>query len=191
MRRAATRNHQGFTLIELMVTLAVLAILLAAAVPSFADLFDKYRLRAAADAVTSLISNARAAAVKSDLDVNIAMTGSGTAWCIGANAATAPSGGDPAAAASACDCSDAAQCLVDGQRAVVAMGAYPEVRVGTLPAALIFDSKLGAITPLGARSVTLTSPRGKYDLTVALNALGQARLCVPAGKPPIAGIASC
>ena len=191
MRRAATRNHQGFTLIELMVTLAVLAILLAAAVPSFADFFDKYRLRAAADAVTSLISNARASAVKSDLDVNIAMTGSGTAWCIGANAATPPSGGDPAAAAPACDCSDAAQCLVDGQRAVVAMGAYPEVRVGTLPAALTFDSKLGAITPLGTRSVILSSPRGKYDLRVALNALGQARLCVPAGKPPIAGIASC
>lgn len=181
----------GFTLIELMVTLAVMAILLVAGVPSFVDFFDKNRVRGAADGVISLISNARAEAVKNDLDVSIAMTGSGTAWCVGANSATPPSGGNPAGPASACDCTDTAQCLVAGQRSVVETGAYPDVRIGALPAALTFDSNLGAITPLGSRSVTLTSPRGRYDLAVEVNALGQARLCVPSGKPMIAGIASC
>jgi type IV fimbrial biogenesis protein FimT len=181
----------GFTLIELMVTLAVMAILLVAGVPSFVDFFDKNRVRGAADGVISLIGNARAEAVKNDLDVNIAMTGSGTAWCVGANSAIPPSGGSAAGPASPCDCTDAAQCRVGGQRSVVETGAYPDVRVGTLPAALTFDSNLGAITPLGARSVTLTSPRGRYDLAVEVNALGQARLCVPTGKPVIAGVPSC
>jgi type IV fimbrial biogenesis protein FimT len=181
----------GFTLIELMVTLGVMAILLVAGVPSFVDFFDKNRVRGAADGVISLISNARAEAVKNDLDVNIAMTGSGAAWCIGANAATPPSGGNAAGAASPCDCTDANQCRVAGQRSVVETGAYPDVRVGALPAALTFDSNLGAITPLGTRNVTFTSPRGRYDLAVEVNALGQARLCVPAGKPVIAGVSSC
>jgi hypothetical protein len=56
---------------------------------------------------------------------------------------------------------------------------------------MIFDSKLGTIAPLGNRTVTLTSPKGKYDIAVQVNALGQARSCVPATKPVIAGIPAC
>jgi type IV fimbrial biogenesis protein FimT len=188
------REVLGVTLVELMVSLAVLAIVLIAAVPSFVDFFDKNRVRGAADGVVSLISIARAESVKTDLDVNVAIVGSGTSWCVGANSATPPSGGSPAGAASSCDCTDpadASQCRVDGQRSAVERGAYPDVRVGVLPADLTFDSKLGTIVPLGARSVTLTSPRGKFDLAVQVNALGQARLCVPGGKPPIAGVMAC
>ena len=181
----------GFTLIELMVTVSVLAIVLVAAVPSFVDFFDKNRVRGAADGVISLISNARAEAVKNNLDVNIAMAGSGAAWCMGANAAAQPSGGNPASTATACDCTDTAACLVSGQRAAIDVGAYPDVRVGSLPAEFIFNRTLGTIVPLDIRSLTLTSPRGKYDLAVRVNALGQAFLCVPTGKPAIAGIASC
>jgi type IV fimbrial biogenesis protein FimT len=191
MRLPQARPESGFTLVELMVTLAVLAIVLIAAVPSFVDFFDKSRVRGAADNVISVISNARAESVKTDLDVNLAFTGSGTAWCVGANAATPPSGGNEAGAAAACDCTVATECLVSGVRSAIDVGAAPGVSIGALPAALIFDSKLGVISPLGARTVTLTSPRGKYDLTVQVNALGQARLCVPTGKPDIAGISGC
>ena len=192
--RTQRKSRRGFTLPELMVTVAVLAILLVAAVPSFIDFFDKNRVRGAGDGLISLISSARAEAVKNNLDVNIAMEGSGAAWCVGANAATPPSGGNPASPAVACDCSDTADttaCKVGGQRSAIELGAYPDVQVGMLPPALVFDSRLGTIVPLGARSVTLTSPRGKYDLAVQVNALGQARLCIPSGKPVIAGIASC
>jgi type IV fimbrial biogenesis protein FimT len=191
MRLPHARPELGFTLVELMVTLAVLAIVLVAAVPSFVDFFDKSRVRGAADNVISVISNARAESVKTDLDVNLAFTGSGTSWCVGANSATPPSGGAEAGAAAPCDCSVSTECLVSGVRSAIDVGAAPGVSIGTLPAALIFDSKLGVISPLGARAVTLTSPRGKYDLTVQVNALGQARLCVPTGKPDIAGISGC
>ena len=54
---------KGFSLVELMVAVAVLAILLAAAAPSFAEFFDRARLRGAADDVTSLIATARGEAV--------------------------------------------------------------------------------------------------------------------------------
>lgn len=188
------KRGKGFTLIELMVALAVMAIVLAAAAPSFADFFDKYRLRGAGDAVVSLISNARAEAVKTDLDVNIKFTGSGSAWCLGANSATLPTGGNPGGSAAACDCTDASKCLVSGTRTALDVGAFPGVKIAVLPAAFTFDSKLGTVSPLGNSSVTLTSPKGKYDLVVQVNALGQARLCVPqlpTPKPAIAGIAGC
>jgi type IV fimbrial biogenesis protein FimT len=189
--RTSERKQHGVTLVELMVTLGVLAILLIVAVPSFVDYFDRSAVRGAADGVISLISDARAEAVKNDLDVNIAMAGTGPAWCMGANAATAPSAGAPAAGATFCDCSDTAQCFVSGQRFVIAGDAYPGVQVGGLMAAMTFDRRLGAVSPLAAHSVTLTSPRGKYDLAVEVNPLGQARLCVPAAKPAIVGVPSC
>jgi type IV fimbrial biogenesis protein FimT len=194
MRLSEAKWILGFTLVELMVTLAVVAILLVASVPSFIDFFDKTRVRGAADGVISLISNARAEAVKTDLNVSVAMVGSGSSWCVGANAATPPSGGNPAGDALPCDCTDPAdvsQCRVAGQRSAVEVGTYPDVRVGALPAALTFNSNLGAIEPLGTRSVTLTSPNGTFDLAVEVNALGQARLCVPTGKPSITGVSAC
>lgn len=190
MRFATTAR--GFTLVELMVSLAVMALLTALATPSFVDFFERNRVRGAADAVASLINQARAEAVKNDLDVNIAMTGSGTAWCLGGNAAAPPSEGQPAADALACDCTDAGACLVGGRRLAIDPGAYPDVRVSVaLAPALVFDGTLGALSPLGTQSLVLTSPQGRYDVAVQVGALGQARLCTPAGRPTMSGIRSC
>lgn len=49
----------GFTLVELMVTVAVLAILTAAAVPSFATIFNRNRLSALSNDVVSSLQTAR------------------------------------------------------------------------------------------------------------------------------------
>ena len=182
----------GFTLIELMVSLTVLAILAMVATPSYLDFFDRTRVRGAADDVVSLVANARAEAVKNDLDVSLAMTGSGTAWCLGGNASAPPSGGDPAADADPCDCSDSTDCVVSGQRFAVDSAAYPEVSVSApLGSALVLDGTLGALTPLAAHGLTLTSPSGKYDVRVEMSGLGLARLCTPAGKPTMSAVPPC
>lgn len=182
---------RGFTLVECMVTLAVLVVLVTVAMPSFVDFFDRHAVRGAADHVVSLISDARAEAVKSDLDVSVAMAGSGTAWCIGANSAAAPSNGDPAATAGACDCTNGAECLVSGQHYALDASDYPGVQLASTMATLTFDRQMGVVAPLGAHNLTLTSPRGKYDVAVEVNALGQARVCVPTSKPSMTGVPSC
>jgi type IV fimbrial biogenesis protein FimT len=191
MHRSSANLSRGVTLVELMVAVTVLTVLTIVAVPSFTDFFDRGKLRGAADDVISLISNARAEGVKNDLDVNIAFTGSGASWCVGANGAAATSGGNPAGAADACVCTDTAQCQVAGQRLALDVGTHPGVTIGALPAAMVFDSNMGVLVPLGARQVTLTSPSGKYDMRVQINALGQAHACVPTGKPGMTGIAPC
>jgi type IV fimbrial biogenesis protein FimT len=191
MRLPHAKFQTGFTMIELMVTLAVLAVVLAAAVPSFTDFFDKYRLRGAVDDVVSVISNARAASVKADRDVNISFGGTTTAWCIGANAAVEPSGGNPVSAAAACDCTDTTKCLVDGQRVAVDVGKHAGIVVNSVATTFDYSSKLGLINPLGNATATFTSPRGKYDMQVNVNALGQASVCTPLGKPAIAGAVVC
>ena len=164
MRKPSLAPLNGFTLVELMITIAVLVVLMTLAAPSFVDLLDRNRVRGAGDALISLISNARAEAIKTDLDVSVAMSGGGTDWCMGGHSATPPSGGNPAGMADPCDCTDpadASACRISGQRFAIEVGTYPGVSVGPLPAAFTFDSTLGAIVPLGARQVTLTSPSGK------------------------------
>jgi len=182
----------GFTLVELMVAVVVLAILVALAVPSFTDFFERGRVRNAAEDLVSLVSNARAEAVKHDLDVRVDMQGSGTNWCAGGNGAAVPTGGVPADLAAPCDCTDSAQCLIDGARYAVEPGAHPDIGVGALPDAITFDHTMGIVTnPVGPREVTLTSSSGKYDVRVEVTALGQARACTPPGKPTMSSLPSC
>lgn len=191
MRLPLRSRASGFTLIELIVTIAVLSIVLAVATPSFVDFIEKARLRGAAEGVVDMIGQARAEAVKFDRDISVAFKGSGTAWCLGANSAAEPTGGNPVLGATACDCTVATACFVSGQRSVIDGSSFNGVSLAALPADFAIDSKLGVISPLSTRAITLTSPKGKYDLTVQINALGQARLCRPAVKPAISGIATC
>ena len=78
-------SQKGFTLIELMVTLAVLGVLLAVGVPSFADLIRNNRSQAAANELVSALNAARVEAVKRGKRVSLcpSVNGtscSGTAW---------------------------------------------------------------------------------------------------------------
>lgn len=192
------QHSSGFTLVELMVVVAIVAILAVMAAPSYRDMIDRYRLRAATDDLVSVISNARANAVKLDRDVNVSFGGTGAGWCMGANAAAAPTAGDPAGAASACDCTASTPaCIVDGETLLVPPGKHVDVDIsGATPAAVIFDGNLGLLktgsppTILASRTIDLTSPSGRYTARVVIRPVGQAIVCVPSG-PAMAGVPAC
>ncbi len=176
---------RGFTLIELMVTIAVLSILMVLAVPTFTDFRQRAVLRGAADQVTSFWGDARFAALRENRLVRVSFvsdTGTGEA-CLGATTAT-----------SACNCLTApATCTV---------GTYPasqdewrRVRVptpstlgggGTL-ATVIIDPKRGNITAPGdAGVISLQSPTGgstDYRLNVVIDRNGRAFTCEPSTAP--------
>lgn len=199
VRIMARAPSPGFTLLELMIAVAIIAVLAALAAPSLSDFFDRNRVRAAADDVASLISQARAEAVKNDLPVLVSASGSGTNWCVGANAADAPTPGEKARTdADACDCTDGNDCMVAGIRRVVSSTDYRDVSIGALPGDILFDNTLGAMVSgsgvnrtLGNQTLTLTSPTGKYDVRVDVPALGQARACTPAASPVLSGMSQC
>lgn len=58
------RREQGFTLIELVITLIVAAILIAVAIPSFRNLINSNRLTTAANATIAALNTARMEAIK-------------------------------------------------------------------------------------------------------------------------------
>lgn len=75
---------RGFTLIELMVTLAVFAILVTVAVPSFRDVIENNRLATEVNRILSSLSYARSEAVRLSDEVTVtAINGSfANGWCV-------------------------------------------------------------------------------------------------------------
>lgn len=192
MSLPSDRRQSGFTLIELIVTVTVLTILLAAAVPSFVEFFEKSRLRGAADDIATFMASARGGAVKMDRDVAVAFSGSTEAWCMGARAAANPLPAQPVPAATACDCEDApAECVVDGRVLAVDGSRFEGVTLGATPAAYTVNGKLGTLAPLATQNLTLNSASGRFALVVRFSPLGQSNICIPAGSPVFGGYGAC
>ncbi|WP_147653237.1 GspH/FimT family pseudopilin [Vulcaniibacterium gelatinicum] len=87
--RTPFRHERGFTLVELMITLAVAAIILALAVPGFQAVINGNRLTAAANELLAALQTARIEAVRYHQR---------TVLCLSANAHTATPGCAPAGA---------------------------------------------------------------------------------------------
>jgi type IV fimbrial biogenesis protein FimT len=194
MRLRNPSRKSGFTLIELMVTLAVAAILLVVAVPSFVEFIDKARLKGVADGVVDFVNDARVESVKQGTDVAVAFGGTITAWCVGANAAvisTANPGDAVIPAAIPCDCSTASSCTIGGQQKAFETASIKGVELSAIPASVTFDSRLGTVKSLGTTTATLSSPQKMFDLRLTVSPLGHVGLCVPTGSRAISGYSSC
>lgn len=73
----AQRRAAGFTLPELMITIGILAILLAIAVPSFSNIIKENRNVATVNSLTAAISLARAEAIRRSRNVSICASTNG------------------------------------------------------------------------------------------------------------------
>lgn len=84
----ARQRLRGFSLIELMVGLAILGVLLAAGAPSFRTWLNNTQIRNAAEAIQNGLQQARAAAVQRNSLVVFTL-GAGSSWTVGCATATA------------------------------------------------------------------------------------------------------
>lgn len=183
-------HRQGFTLIELMVTITVLGILAALAVPSFLDFRQRSALRGAADQVTIFWGDARFEALRRDALVKVGFHTDGGRFCIGAATTTDP------ADDTACDCLTAGACNV---------AAYPAdqkewsgVRVasnptlgdgdgGTADGVVVINPKRAGLTDANdAGRILLRSPANgpnDYRINIAIDRNGRAFQCEPTAAP--------
>lgn len=182
-------RHTGVTMIELIIVIAIVAILVALAIPSFTMYFEKARLRGAADDIVALLAEARQNAVKQNKRILVTFGGGGATWCVGANPALDPAAaGDPIPNPVNCDCTVANAC---GLRSVVAASYSGVSRVSPGVFPVVFDPKLGTLLNLTNRQLVLQSQSGDFQLQVNVNPIGQARICRPAVAGVITGYPAC
>ena len=85
---APSRQHwpqtaeRGFTVIELMVVVTIMAVLAALATPSFTPIIERWRVRQAANGLESTLYYARSEAIKRGGDITVVAT-SGADWATG------------------------------------------------------------------------------------------------------------
>ena len=170
MRFSAMR---GFTLIEMMISVAVLIVLVAIVAPSFNHFFDKYRVKRAADTLSSFLINAKSEAIKRNKSVSMVITGTGATWCAGMTENAT------------CNCTTANACQIDAQDRVIASTAFKGVKLlgptttATTPHVFEFKTNRGTVT--GSATVHFESADG-LKLDVVVGQFGRIRLCSPSGS---------
>lgn len=154
----------GFTIIELMITLAVLAVLVAIAAPSFSGLIERRKLHGAGEKLFADLMYAKTEAIKRNDTIRVSFTGNGATWCYGMAIDTA------------CDCT-AADCTIDGVLKVTNQDDFPGVSV---QADSSFDGSSTSFTPLrgaaNAGNLQFTVSTGS-ELGVVVSSFGRVRLC--------------
>ena len=176
-------DQRGFTLIELVVTLIVLAIIMAIAAPSVADLRDRQALRGTADSLMTAVGLARQEAIKRNALVRVDFQPLGNGVCVGAAVVAT-------AAATGCDCSAAACALAAFPVSPTDVSDLRNIRLSVDPAfgddgGFVIDPRTGILANLSdTGSLTLESVRG-YVLRIDVGATGRVSSCVPSGAEKV------
>lgn len=180
LRRAARagqphpRDPGGFTLVEALVVLALLAAIALAAVAFAPEAVERRRLAAVADQALSALHAARVEAQAHGRTVRVTPLGAGAGSCLVVHTGLRE----------ACRCTPGATPQCDAPARLVAAVAAAgsagiALRVNT-PGA-VYDPVLGTVTP--TLTVQLTGSRGT-ELRHVVNLTGRVRSCVAAGAMP-------
>jgi type IV fimbrial biogenesis protein FimT len=153
---------EGLTLLELMITLAVLAVLGALALPSMGSQLERQRLRHAAQTLASDISEARFLAAQRGQTVHVEAH-EGPAWCWSVSTSTN------------CACGSKSACTIHS----VTPREHPGVKL-LEPLQVHLDP--GGLP--GAPASTTLESAGGARLRVEVSAQGRARVCAAEGKWP-------
>lgn len=191
MKRLAAR---GLTLVELLVTLAIIALLVLASVPSFNGAIVNSRIRSTGEAVMNGLQMAKSEAVArnsrvrfqltSSLDGACVVSATGANWVVNVDAAA-----NPVEVEGLCDRppNDAlAPFIIQKRSAATGSGS---TQVAATQASLVYNG-LGRLAdlPPGNVIINLTNPAGGtcaetggevVCLRIVVTPVGQARMCNP------------
>jgi len=202
---------RGFTLIELMIVIVVMAIGITLAVPSFTALIERKAVGGAAEAAYEQLQRARSQAVKRSKPILVDFNENGTSWAIGFTDKMAGCNAEDASGTDACtieyDNDAATDYGSDGISDIVLMRiqgsnhknitmsqvtgfADPAVFPGGCTTSndeqACFDFVRG-LARTGAYDFESTN----YKLQVQVTQLGHVEICVPSDEKKIVGYDDC
>jgi type IV fimbrial biogenesis protein FimT len=180
-----TRTVRGFTIIEMMVVVAIAGLLAVLAAPSFTALLDRQRVRGAVSNLNVDIQYARSEAVRKNAAVTVSFSPSTTPWCYGIVDGTAT-----------CDCTTPGSCDLKA----VSGDDFRNVAMTLTPAVtwlgFTVDPRQGGVSDIGGGALPTTNAIGFSSSTTTaaqvqlqLNALGRIVQCSPGGT--LTGFPAC
>ncbi len=177
-----TLRQAGVTVIELMITIVVLAILVALAAPAMNEFVQKRRLISAGEEIYSQLQFARSEAVKQSSNIRVNVTSA--TWCIGLTDGAAN-----------CDCSTGSPaCTISmggtNVPQLLAGSGFPGITLATNTADFLFEGVRGTTGSDPDPAITLTAPNG-LQLRVLTNFIGRISICSPSGTGNVAGYPTC
>ena len=173
-------RQRGFTLIELMVTVTILGIVLAIAVPNFTDWLNRKRVEGAANEFNALIQFARSESIKRNTKIYFLMSRTDD------NTSSLMISNNPSSctALNSCDL-----------RNMVSTN-YPRIQVPSIRSKLN-ESKISPVDLLltfkdnTASTQSIQFQSANYQLQSNITTTGLTSICIPTGKPSIAGYSTC
>jgi prepilin-type N-terminal cleavage/methylation domain-containing protein len=163
-----SQKNVGFTLIEMMVTVAVAAILLTVAIPSFTQMIDKKRLESAAENLYADLQFARAEAIKRNKTIRVSFYANGSTWCYGLKENVD------------CDCQEADStesdfCEINDIPKIVSSAEFKDISITSTASSFSFTPLRGTVD---TGSTEFQSANNK-KLRVVVSGFGRVRLCSP------------
>ena len=171
----------GFTLLELLIVMVILAVVLAWGIPSWRSFLEKDRLRNAAEASAGALNDARMEAIKRNAAVYAQFKGT-TTWCLGVSTQ------------SSCDCQQTDKTASDYcsiQR--ISGDDFPGVSLDASSASYQagFDPVRGTLDSASSAHTLVFSSGGGYQVDVNVGIIGSVGICSPSGGQKVIGYPDC
>jgi prepilin-type N-terminal cleavage/methylation domain-containing protein len=180
-------TNKGFTVIELMIAVAVLAIVTSLALPSYRTIIEKRQVTSGAQQVGAFISAAQLEAVKRNENVSVSFTYTDeTDWCIGMVIGN-----------TGCDCTadtGTNTCKIDDTDRVLIPDNlnYSEAMVEYADGLFVIDPVRGMLDDFTAVTSFqfLSQPEETYALNTTIGPTGRVSICSITGHE-VPGFESC
>lgn len=188
-------NSRGFTLIEVLMSVVLMGIGVALALPSYRDMVEKRQVTNGAEQLASFINSAQGVAMKTNRFVKVSWDHVDNGeWCVGATAVANLDDGP-------CDCTgddvSAPSCAIDGQDFLLNQASASNrdlmQDIGSAnTGSYTFDPIRGFSPDLaGNLTFAMRSPNGDFRLNLVVNEVGRVLLCSEDASHAIPGYAVC